>query len=282
METCLRMAESELRHRARVLTRWGDAPAVDGNASRVGQLFLNLLINAAQAIPEGKVDEHQVRVTLDRAPSGHAIVEVSDTGGGIPPEIRGRIFDPFFTTKPVGQGTGLGLAICHRIVESMGGEIEVDSEVGRGTTFRVRLPPARAAAPAGADAGTAPPPVARRRVLIIDDEAAIGRSLGGLLGAHHDVVVMTRAADALPRITAGEAFDVILCDLMMPEMSGMAFHAQVQAIAPDLARRVVFLTGGAFTAAARDFLARVPNARLEKPFDAADVFRVVDVPREAV
>jgi PAS domain S-box-containing protein len=277
METCLRMAENELRHRARLVTRWGDVPDIDGNASRVGQLFLNLLINAAQAIPEGRVADHEVRVTLRRGPGGHAVVEMSDTGGGIPPAIRGRIFDPFFTTKPVGQGTGLGLAICHRIVESMGGEIEVDSEVGRGTTFRVILPPARGTASATAPDPAAPPLVARRRVLVIDDEAAIGRSLGGLLGVHHDVVVMTRAAEALPRIAAGETFDVILCDLMMPEMSGMAFHAKVEAIAPEVARRVVFLTGGAFTPAAREFLARVPNVRLEKPFDAADVFRVVEV-----
>jgi two-component system, NtrC family, sensor kinase len=106
-------------------------------------VFLNLLINAAQAIPAGQPDRNEIRVKL-RSVQDHVIVEVRDTGAGIPPEMRSRIFDPFFTTKPVGVGTGLGLFVCQGIITRFGGEISVESEVGQGTTFRVIFPTARA------------------------------------------------------------------------------------------------------------------------------------------
>ncbi len=116
---------------------------------RLGQVFLNLLVNAAQAIPEGNAAGNQVRVAT-RLDGDRVVVEVQDTGAGMPPQVRDRIFDPFFTTKPAGVGTGLGLTICHGIVAGLGGDIQVDSEVGVGTTFRVRLPASASnRAPAG-------------------------------------------------------------------------------------------------------------------------------------
>jgi PAS domain S-box-containing protein len=269
LDTTLNLASGEIRHRARLVKAYGDVPLVRGNESRMGQVFLNLLVNAAQAIPEGEPDLNEIRVTTRPGAGSQVVVEVTDTGGGIAPELLGRIFDPFFTTKPPGVGTGLGLSICHNLITAMGGEIHVSSQVGRGTTFQVVLP--MATGPADV-AVKLPVPVVTRgprgRVLVIDDEPMLCAALERILRPHHDVVHTTVAAEALPRLEAGERFDLILCDLMMPRMSGMDFHAALCRLRPDLSGRVIFLTGGAFTPQARAFLESVPNRRVEKPFNA--------------
>jgi CheY-like chemotaxis protein len=260
-----------------VLRRFEVVPAVTGNEARLGQVLLNLIINAAQAMPEGAADQNEIRITLRRGAAGATVIlEVSDTGPGIPRDLIPRIFDPFFTTKPVGVGTGLGLTICHGIVTALGGHIEVDSVVGKGTTFRVLLPasdqvPDRGSVP-DLDPSPGGPPM---RVLVIDDEAAIGRAIALTLD-RHDVVMTEHAREALGRIAAGERFDVILCDVMMPETTGMDFYEQLEAIAPQQRARVVFLTGGTFTDRARRFLERVPNERLDKPFTAGRLAAVID------
>jgi len=142
LDLCANMARSEIRHRARLVKEYGEVPLVDANETRLGQVFLNLLVNAAQAIPEGaKVKDHEIRLTTHRDEHGWVVVEVRDSGMGIPPENLSRLFDPFFTTKPAGVGTGLGLSICHGIITGLGGRITVESEPGRGTCFRVLLPP---------------------------------------------------------------------------------------------------------------------------------------------
>jgi PAS domain S-box-containing protein len=142
IESAITIARAELRERARVVRDYVDVPPVEGSEGRLGQVFLNLLINAAQAIPPGQTEKNEIRITL-RAVQGHVIAEVRDTGAGIPPEMRSRIFDPFFTTKPVGEGTGLGLFVCQGIITRFGGEISVESEVGQGTMFRIVFPTAR-------------------------------------------------------------------------------------------------------------------------------------------
>jgi PAS domain S-box-containing protein len=148
LESALTIARAELRARARVVRDYTEVPPVEGSEGRFGQVFLNLLINAAQSIPRGQPECNEIRVRL-RAVQDHVMVEVKDTGAGIPAEMRSRIFDPFFTTKPVGEGTGLGLFVCQGIVTRFGGEISVESEVGRGTTFRVIFPVARGVRAAG-------------------------------------------------------------------------------------------------------------------------------------
>jgi PAS domain S-box-containing protein len=141
LDLCASMARSEIRHRARLVREYGALPPVHANETRLGQVFLNLLVNAAQAIPEGsELKEHEIRVTTGRDEAGWVVVAVKDTGTGIAPENLSRLFHPFFTTKPAGVGTGLGLSICHGIITGMGGRITVESELGRGTVFRVFLP----------------------------------------------------------------------------------------------------------------------------------------------
>lgn len=278
LDSSLRMAAVQIRQRATIEKSFAeDMAPVLANESRLGQLFLNLVVNAAQALPEGAPSANHIELTA-REDHGFAQIEIADTGGGIPADVLPRIFEPFFTTKPVGQGTGLGLSICKRIVEQLGGTISVTSEVGAGTTFVVRLPLANASTTAARPATTSAPRVTggkRATILCIDDEPALGLALKRVLVAEHEVVVITNASEALARVKAGEQFDVVLCDLMMPGMSGMELHAELLRVAPALARRMVFLTGGAFTPRAKDFLETVPNLRLEKPIG-------IDALREAI
>ena len=274
MSSSLRMAWNEIRHRARVVKDYGEVPMVDANESRLGQVLLNLLVNAAQAIPEGHAARNEIRVTTRTAGDGSAIVEVADTGSGIPKVDLERIFDPFFTTKPVGVGTGIGLAICRRIVIELGGQIEVESAVGKGTVFRLLLPRAEKKSGVVQVAGMFTAAV-RGRLLVVDDEEALGRALGRSLSAHHDVTVLTSGEEALQRVAKSEWFDVILMDVMMPQMSGMELYERMRALRPEQAERVVFVTGGAFSVAAREFLERVTNPRLEKPVDFAELLALV-------
>jgi CheY-like chemotaxis protein len=252
-----------------VVKEFGESLEVLGDATRLGQVFLNLLVNAAQAIPEGHAAQHEIRVTLRKDEQGSIRVAVSDTGSGIPPDVLPRIFEPFFTTKPVGVGTGLGLSICHTYVQGMGGELLVRSELGRGTTFEVVLPPAPAQ-PAKESSGVFPasgPAATRSRLLVIDDEPLLIAALARTLEPEHEVESFTSAHEALEQLRAGKRYELILCDLMMPEMTGMELHETLNREAPELAGRMVFLTGGAFTEAARTFLASTALPCLEKPFE---------------
>jgi PAS domain S-box-containing protein len=268
MESTLRMAWTEIRHRARLVKSFGQTPRVEASEARLGQVFLNLVVNAAQAIPEGSAASNEIRISTFTEPGGRVIVEIADTGPGMSREVLGRLFTPFFTTKPIGVGTGLGLSICHRIVSSFGGSIEVTSELGKGTVFRVALLPAEDAVSERAPDVTLDVAATRRgRVLVVDDEPMIAKAIERTLVDEHEVVAIASAGEALRRIGAGERFDLILCDLMMPQMTGMDLHAGLSRVSLKEAAKMVFLTGGAFTPAARSFLDTTPNQWIEKPFD---------------
>jgi CheY-like chemotaxis protein/anti-sigma regulatory factor (Ser/Thr protein kinase) len=263
LSRCFEIASHQLRFRARLVRDLQPVPPIRASEHRIGQLFLNLIVYAAQAIPEGAADSNEIRVSTSVHGDGRVCIEISDTGTGIPQELIGRIFDPFFTTKPVGEGSGIGLSICRSIVASIGGEITVESNKGRGTLFRVLVPPGTEQV-----TRTLMPPMPRElasrlRVLVIDDEPLIGSVIKSLL-AGHTVVAEVAAPKALERLQRGETYDWILCDLMMPEMTGMDLYESLQ---PEIRERVIFISGGAFTDRARDFLQRVPNRRLFKPFN---------------
>lgn len=267
LDLSINMAFNEIRHRARLVKQYGTLPLIEGDDARLGQVFINLLVNAAQAMPEGETDANEIRVVTSTDTQGQAVVEIRDTGPGIAASVLSRIFDPFFTTKAVGVGTGLGLAICHNIITGMHGQISVESELGRGTTFRVALPASSgrvtilpSALPSVEVARTM-----HGRVLVVDDEPAVGLAVRRVL-RDHDVTVVTSAQDALTHITGGAEFDVILSDLMMPGMSGMDLYSVLARQNPKMAARVVFVTGGAFTPEANAFLDRIANERMEKPF----------------
>ena len=284
LESCLTVAWNEIKHRAKLTRDLKHLPAVRGNEGRLGQVFLNLLINAAQAIPDGPADRHEIRVSSRALGPDRVAIEVRDTGCGILPEHLARIFDPFFTTKPPGIGTGLGLSICMGIVNGMGGSIEVESEPAKGALFRVILPvagheahddhaadePAAVAPQHGGGGGPTGPAGAgpkKPRVLVVDDEPLVRTVVSRTLGRDHDIVTAGSAAEALARVACGEAFDLVLSDLQMPEQTGMDLHAELSRVAPELARRMIFFSGGAYTEDARAFLDREGVECLEKPFD---------------
>jgi signal transduction histidine kinase len=275
IDSALRLAWNEIRHRARLVKDDGNVPPVEANEARLAQVLLNLIVNAAQAIPEGDADRNEIRIATHLGEGDRVIVEVRDTGSGIPQEILGRIFDPFFTTKPMGMGTGLGLAICHRIVKSFKGDIMVVSTLGAGTTFSVSLPFAKAA-------HSASPPLAapvhsgrRGHILVVDDEPMVATIVRRMLRDEHEVVIAHSGREAADRVQGGERFDLIICDLMMPQMTGMDLQAELAGIASDQAERMLFMTGGAFTPRARQFLDETRNPRIEKPIDVPNLLALV-------
>jgi PAS domain S-box-containing protein len=278
LESTLRMAWNELRHRAKLVKNYTKVPPVDAHESRLGQVFLNLIVNAAHAIPPGNYEANEIRISTSVDPAGRVVVDIRDTGTGIPVEVRPRLFTPFFSTKPVGVGTGLGLAISHRIISQFGGTITYDTEVGKGTEFHIALPVAGApTAPQTTQKIWTRTPAARRgNVLVIDDEESLAQAIRRFLSGEHNVTAVYRARDALDLLELGTRYDVILCDLMMPQITGMELHGEVLRIDPAQASRIVFLTGGAFAPSARDFLATTTNRRIEKPFDLKEVRRLVN------
>ena len=281
LDAAINMAWNEIRHRAKLVKEYEAVPIVWANEARVGQVFLNILLNAAQALQVGGAAGNAIRVRTSTSARGEAVVEVTDEGPGIEPDVLGRIFDPFFTTKPVGHGTGLGLWICQGIITALGGSIHATSAPGRGATFRVVLPaqnpsdkvPAMAPPSSGA---VAPASSLRRgRVLVVDDEAALARTLAVALSDEHDVVASGSGREALALLRRDDRFDVVLCDLMMPDVTGMDVYEAVQRENPALASRFVFVTGGAFTARAREFLDTVTAPRLEKPFEMTKLLELL-------
>ncbi len=281
IESALRVAGNEIRHRARLITELHDVPRISGSAARLEQVLLNLLVNAAQSFAAAGAD-NEIRIRLAQGPNDTVVIDVIDNGSGIPAEILPRVFDPFFTTKAVGVGMGLGLSICHNIVTAHGGTLDVQSALGQGTRFRLTLPVRSTAggtdAPAEAAAAAATAP-RRRRVLIVDDEAPLAAMLGRMLEDDFDLEIASSAEKALEVLRGGPSgFDVVLCDLMMPQMNGMDFYRAVADLVPELAERFIFMTGGAFTPWAAEFLASSRRPCLEKPFDYRTLRAMLEKP----
>ena len=277
LDSAIRMGWNQVRHRAQLVKNYGQVPQVMGSEARLGQVFLNLIVNAAQAIPAGDAESNEIRLRT-QVKDGRIVIDVEDTGSGIAPSVMSQLFTPFVTTKPVGIGTGLGLSICQRLVNAMGGTIWAESTAGRGTVFHVALQPADAV-PASVATTAArtmdPAPAATARILIVDDEEMLGTILRRLFKTH-DVTVLTNAREALERIDAGTHYDAILCDVMMPIMTGIEFHRALTERHPALVPSLIFLTGGAFNKETAAFLSSVPNTRVEKPFDAARLRGLVE------
>lgn len=267
VDSAVRMSTNHVRHRAQLEVEVGDGLWVAGDETKLCQVVLNLLINAAQSIAEGDAASNRISVCARAAGRGVTLA-VRDSGRGIDDAIVGRIFDPFFTTKPSQEGTGLGLAICHRIVTEAGGTIEVTSEVGRGTEFRVTLPAAepRDHAVTSGTERLATPPATAATILIADDEPGLAEVFASALPGY-TVEVATSGAEALEKAKTTR-FDVVVCDLMMPDLNGAEVHAAFGQDDPRLAERMLFVTGGAFTDATRQFARQMGDRVLHKPVSA--------------
>ena len=276
VELALTLSWNELKYQAHVERDVPRGLTVMGTEPRLAQIFLNLLINAAQSIEARGPNEHaQGTIWIRARAEGESVkVSISDTGIGIEPEVLTRIFDPFFTTRPIGSGSGLGLSICHNLVSSLGGRIEVDSEPGVGSTFTVVLPLVTSAPVDPQPNDPTPMGIPREaRVLIIDDEPLLGAAVARRL-QEHDTEVATSGREAI-ELLGREDFDVVLCDLMMEEISGMGVYAWLEEHEPAVTRRVIFMTGGVYTPESQAFVKRVPNTVLEKPVDLDALKRLI-------
>jgi PAS domain S-box-containing protein len=277
VNSALRLVRNEVHHRARISRSLEPVPAVQGNEARLGQILVNLLVNALQAFPpERPAQQNHIRIST-RSEGDWVYIEVEDNGQGMTPEVQRRIFDPFFTTKPIGSGTGLGLSISNKLVQIMGGGIEVQSKLAVGSTFRLVLPACGAKGRAGpaAPGAVAAAEEARRRVLIIDDEPSVGSAVRRLLRGIHEVDALQDAREALRLIASGTRYDAIVCDVMMPEMNGVQFLQELERSAPEQARRTGLMSGGVFDAKASEFIRTRQIELLPKPFDRESMQRFV-------
>lgn len=281
IDDAIRLTAHAVRHHAAVRREYGTAPRVRAEEGQLARVFMNLLLYAAQATGDGRAGDHCIVVSTRTDASGRAVAEVGHDGWEMADDAIHRIFEPFYATPVEKAANGLGLAVCHSIITSLGGEIDVSSTVGQGTTFRVTLPPASPAsrAPRAAD-GPKPPSSrargasARARILVVDDEIAIGKAIRRILNREHHVTLEPDARAALQRLET-ETYDVVFCDLMMPNMSGMEFFDELAARSPQVAERIVFVTGGAFSPRSVDFLKRIRNECIAKPFSREDVATAV-------
>jgi two-component system NtrC family sensor kinase len=249
-----------------------DLPEVDGSLNQLQQVFLNLVTNGAQAIASTGPAGGRVLVHARRAPNGVA-VDVTDDGPGIPADLHQRVFEPFFTTKPAGEGTGLGLSICSGIVQEHGGRITLDSGPGRGATFTVELPaagltPSAVPVPEPRDPGAA-------RILLVDDDPHILLYMRATLTAWgHHVEEATDGQEAFTR-ALDAPYDLIITDVRMPNLGGRELYERLRRDAPQVAARVVFSTGDTVRDDTVTFLERTGRPVLRKPFELAELRRVL-------
>jgi two-component system, cell cycle sensor histidine kinase and response regulator CckA len=262
-----------------------EAPWVRGDPVQLGQVILNLGVNAADAMPGGGHLTFRTRVTDSalrsvRRPHGarggrHLVLTVSDTGFGIPEEVRGRIFEPFFTTKESGKGTGMGLAMVYGIVQNHGGFIEVDTEVGRGTTFSVHLPLTE---PSSRGARVQPrkePIPGSGRILVVDDEQVVRDVAGEFLrNLGYQVVTASDGQEAVDAYRSSfPEIDLVILDMVMPRMGGRECFREMKAINPAV--RVVLSTGYGFNVTTQEILDEGMAGFIQKPYQMRHLSEVV-------
>jgi len=266
IQKAVSLAAPKTRHRADVRLGLGQIPPVMASEGRMVQVLLNLVVNASQAIESETGGLIDVRTAFVR---GMVRITVQDNGRGIPLDVRDRIFEPFVTTKEVGEGSGLGLFVCHKYVSEYGGKIELESDVGVGTTVHVWLP----ALPGGVLPRPGSPTPARleavassAKMLVIDDEAPIRHALAQALARYGSVQAVESVEEAISVLNADASPDLILCDLHLPVRTGADFHRWILEHRPELADRLALMTGGACTRAAQEFLHEAEIPVLCKPF----------------
>jgi len=277
IERAAKMLDNEIRHRAVLVKKLGVVPDIMAEQGQLGQVCTNLLLNAVQSIQEGATTHNTITVETCST-GGEVSLVIEDTGGGIEKHLLKRVFDPFYTTKGPGQGTGLGLSLSTDIVRRYDGRILLTSEVGQGTRVDVRFPvpatpprpPSKRHLPPSAGLDTR-----RARILIIDDEPTVLRVFQRMLGTQHEVVIAEGGDKALAVLEQDTHFDVVICDLMMPEVDGVDIYEALLDRDPDLAQRLVFCSGGAFTARTKEFIEQVSNIVVSKPVDFELVRRLV-------
>lgn len=245
------LVSNVVRHKARLVKHLVAVPPVALPRGRLDQILTNLLVNAAQAIPDAPPQDNCVTISTE-VRDEQVIIAVEDTGPGMTREQQKRLFEPFFTTKPHGVGVGIGLSICLEIARAHAGDIVCKSDLGRGTRFEVRFPAAPHTEPRLPTPPPPPAPASRRpRVLLVDDEPSIREVYSVLLADEFDVVTAAHGRGALALVDKAPSFDVIVSDIMMPDMDAAELIEAISKSRPALAERFILYTGGAVSERAR-------------------------------
>ncbi len=270
VESAIRLCRNEIKYKAEVKRDFAPLPPLVCHPQQIEQVFVNLLVNAAQAL-EGK---GTILVSL-REQDGQAVVGVRDTGSGIPPEILPKLFEPFFTTKPVGQGTGLGLHVVHKIVQAHQGTIEVDSTLGNGTEFRVRLPYRRTGIQATGEPSPSAPPASRGKdaVLLVDDDAPTLKTLRRLLEGEPYTLLATAQPEQALEWVGRRPVGVVVSDQRMGGMTGTRLLASIAKKSPGTA--CVLLTAYPEDAEVVRSSGAVVSTILAKPWDGETLKRTI-------
>lgn len=263
------IVSKHIRYRAALELDLGELELTLGSRGRLTQVFTSLLLNAAQAIEEGARDVNVVRVR-SRMADGAVVVQIEDSGRGIPPDQRERVFVPFYTTKPTKQSSGLGLSLAAEIVREHDGALTFESEPGVGTTFTVRLPVREGTGGASSRRlrESSEPPARTPRLLVVDDDEALLSSYRRQLGARFELTLVGSGSEALSLLERSpDAFDAVLCDVMMADIDGPTLFHRACLAHPALRGRFIFSSGGAFTTSTKEFVDLRAGSILEKPID---------------
>lgn len=268
---------NEVRHHARLVLDLNEIPRIRADRGKIGQVILNLIGNAAEAIPEGNAEKNQIRIITKKKDNNIAIT-IEDTGCGIPMDVRSKIFDPFFTTKPVGEAAGLGLTISREIIKKHGGEIQFESRNEKGSQFEITLPIALEKETSKGKGGVETPEAksSKRRIFLIDDDLLLLSSFRRILEVNHEVVAVASGKEALSILGRDTDFDVVICDVMMPDTDGPMIYEFIRENVPHLLNRIVFTTAGTFTPRTKDFINTVSNQILEKPISSEALYEVLE------
>jgi len=253
-----------------------DLPTLWADRDQLYQVVVNLISNAQQAMHNTRVPRRLTITTQADPGLAHIVLEVADTGPGVPPALRQRIFEPFFTTKPPGVGTGLGLSLCHGMVTTHGGTIQVESRPGAGAVFVVHLPitTARGASPAVFPLEPLSA-LAGKKILVVDDEPEIAGLLREMLSVDgHQVEIAANGVIALQKLRE-QTYDLIMSDLRMPRLDGPGLYRALEQYYPELRRRIIGITGDLLSPELQGFLERTAVPTVSKPFSWEEVRRVV-------
>lgn len=271
-----KLVRNELKHSATVVVEAGEPRWVAGVESRLVQVVLNLLLNASQAFDADETDGNRVWIRIEDD-GENVVIRVADNGPGIPEALLHRVSRPFFTTKAPSQGTGLGLAVCEEIVVQSRGELRIGNRPEGGAEVSIHLPRVRAPI----ETPKTPVPVEAvelrpSRILVIDDEPLVRRALVRLL-REHEVVEAESGIEGLAQMEEGAPFDAILCDVMMPRLSGLDVYERMRTEHPDLTDRLVLMSGGAFDPRLQALLSTFAEVPLiDKPFDLVQLHAALD------
>lgn len=279
LDGVIRLVGHQFKYEIEFVKDFGKIPYIIGNRSRLAQVFLNLLINAAQAIPPEQ-DNRRVVITTNTK-DNQVLVAITDNGLGMDEDTQKKIFEPFYTKKFWGNGTGLGLSVVLRIVENHGGTVVVKSKLGEGTTFEIYLPTGQEETISSVANKIALPtklklPQKRRQILLVDDNELFRKSVSRLISNVYDVEQVGTGSAAVELLRAGRKYDAVVVDLCLPQVSGIALIQQIEAEFSDSVRSICILTAGAYLSHQEEFLATQRYPMLRKPIEPDVLLRALE------